>query len=245
MPKKSIMLFCIVALFVGSLSVMTPAQKTGAAQTTSLNVRFEPAMSDFTTCTVCGDGFGDYVDGVDGISAYFSRYGHLYFFFHGGDASPRRVNFTYSPAQFYPSPNHPTPDASQLPAGAQSYGELVTFNASTPYTPIQNMHIGDVPQCLETGWTLGQGSIVWTNDYHRDARQYFDPLSSYVVVSCVEQDGTGRCTKWELEPIASACNSATVPTLANVLKITSTKRSTTNQDYGLWKMPFKLTLTRR
>jgi hypothetical protein len=214
----------------------------GTSQTVSLRVSFEPAMSDLTACAVCGDGLGDYVDGVDGVSASLSRYGHLGFYFHGGDASPRRVLFNYS--DFYPLPNHPAPDSSQLPNGPQSYGELVTFNAFTPYTPTQDMHVGDAPQCLMTGWTIGQGSPVWNNNYHRDGTRFFDSQTSYVVVTCVEQDGTGQCTKWELQPIASGCNSGTVATLANVLTITSTKKSSTYADYGLWKTPFKLTLSR-
>jgi len=255
MSKRNLLLTISLALCVlvanFDVSAQNPvasesvAHQAGAGQTISLNVSFESAMSDFTACAICGDGFGDYSDGVNGVSAYISRYGHLYFYFHGGDASPRRVNFTYSPAQFYPSANHPTPDMSQLPAGAQSYGELVTFNAFTPYTPIQDMHVGDAPQCLMTGWALTQGSIGWDNGYHREYARFFDPLTSYVVVSCSAQDSTGKCTTWELEPIASACNNTTIPTLTNVQKITSTKKGSTYQDYGLWKMPFKITLTRR
>lgn len=240
--KKNALLGFGLALCLGIASLSASIERPGASQTVSLRLSFETAMSDATPCAVCGDGFGEYVDGVDGISASLSRYGHLAFYFQGGAAGPRRVLFSY--LDFYPSPNHPTPDPSQLPNGPQSYGELVTINAFTPYTPIQDMHVGDAPQCLKTGWTLGQGSPVWNNNYHRDGSRFFDAQTSYVVVTCVEQDATGKCTKWELEPSAGGCNSGTVATLANVLKITSTKKSSTYQDYGLWRLPFKVTLTR-
>src|SRR4030095_2708571 len=103
----------------------------GAPQSVSLKVSFEPAMSDATPCAVCGDGTGDYVDGVDGVTAYFSRYGHLQFYFHGGNTSPRRVLINYS--DFYPSPNHPAV-VPPPPIGSHSYGDFLTFYVFEPYT---------------------------------------------------------------------------------------------------------------
>ena len=241
--KRNQVLTVVFALFlVTAMSLSAPVGKASAPQPVPLRVTFEPAMSDATPCAVCGDGLGDYVDGVDGVIAGFSRYGYFAFYFRGGDASGRSVLFDYS--EFYPSANHPAV-VPPPPSGPHTYGEFVTFNAFTPYTYVQDMRVGDPPQCLLTGWNLDQGSPVWLNNYHRNGSPFFDPLSSYVIATCIEE-ASGACTKWELEPAASACNSGTVPTLVNVVKLTKVKpNKQTYEDYGLWKLPFKLTLTRK
>jgi hypothetical protein len=240
--KKSFVLVLGLALCMGIASLNISAQRPGTSETVSLKVSFEAAMSDATECAVCGDGLGEYVDGADGVSAYLSRYGHLQFYFHGGDASLRRVLFNYS--EFYPSANHPAV-VPPPPSGPHSYGDFITFKVFEPYTNLQDMRVGDEPQCLMTGWTLDQGSPIWENNYHRNGSPFFDPLTSYVSATCVAE-ASGKCTKWELEPNDSPCNSGAVPTLVNVVKVTKPKPNKVSyQDYGLWKLPFKVTLMRK
>lgn len=240
MRRTQVLMVVFALCLITSMSLGTPAGKGGAPQSVSLRISFEPAMS-VTPCAVCGDGLGDYVDGVDGVSAYFSRYGHLQFNF-GVNTSPRRVLVNYS--EFYPSPNHP-PIVPASPSGPHAFGDFITFKVFDPYTKLQDMRVGDAPQCLMTGWTLDQGSPVWENNYHRNGSPFFDPLTSNVVATCVEEV-SGACTKWELEPAASDCNSGTVPALVNVVKVTKPRpNKVTYEDYGLWKLPFKLTITRK
>ena len=242
MMTKNFVLVLGLALCMGIASLSVSAQRPGTSETVSLKVSFEPAMSDAALCAVCADGLGEYIDGVDGVSASFSRYGHLGFYFHGGAASARRVLFNYS--EFYPSPNHPAV-VPPPPSGPHSYGELVTFKVFDPYTNLQDMRVGDAPQCLMTGWTIDQGSPIWEDNYHRNGSPFFDPLTSYVVATCVEE-ASAKCTRWEIEPKDSPCNSGTVPTVVNVVKVTKVKPNRqTYEDYGLWKLPFRLTLTRK
>lgn len=187
MMKKNFVLVLFLCMGIASLNVS--AQRSGTSETVLLRVSFEPAMSDTTACAVCGDGLGEYIDGVDGVSASFSRYGHLGFHFRGGDASPRRVLFNYSDS--YPSPNHPAV-VPPPPSSAHSYGELVTFKVFEPYTNLQDMRVGDAPQCLMTGWTIDQGSPIWENNYHRNGSPFFDPLTSYATATWKRQRANAR-----------------------------------------------------
>lgn len=67
MMKKSFVLVLFLCMGIASLNVS--AQRSGTSETVLLRVSFEPEMSDTTACAVCGDGLGDYIDGVDGVSA--------------------------------------------------------------------------------------------------------------------------------------------------------------------------------
>ena len=71
MMKKNFMLVLGLALCIGIASLNVPAQRSGTSETVLLRVSFEPATTDAAACAVCGDGLGDYVDGVDGVSASF------------------------------------------------------------------------------------------------------------------------------------------------------------------------------
>ena len=114
--KESVLLFVNLVMCSGIFSVEAFAQRTGyTSETVSLKVSIDPVPEN-GACAVCSDNLGEYIDGVDGVSATFTKYGHSDFYFRGGDASPRRVWFYYSVQ--YPSTNHPfgtSPPAAHTP----------------------------------------------------------------------------------------------------------------------------------
>src|SRR5215467_3438711 len=142
MTKFSVLAVCLTALLAAS-GQGAYSQGGGRATSVSLRLTFESTMSDGTPCAVLGDGLGEYVDGTDGVTAYFSRAGNLQ---SGGGTSSRSVTVNYS--EFYPSPNHPA-SVPPPPSGPHSFSELNTFNAFQPYTLLQDMRLGDAPQCLK------------------------------------------------------------------------------------------------
>lgn len=117
-------------------------------------------------------------------------------------------------------------------------------------------------QCVCAGWTIDsdQGqNITWYNNFHRTGTVFHDNRTSYAVVTCAEAGSSGECVKWEIEPkkhyldangqpVTIACNDDTgqIASVAGVYSVETTKKNKhVNTYYGLYRLPFKLTLTRR
>jgi hypothetical protein len=265
--KKSFLLVAGLALLLGLAVAGVSAQKPGTAAAVPLRITIESYDSSGTPCAVCGDGrssqgynVNEYVDGIDGVSAGFSRYGHLGFYFGQGTSRLRWINIDYSNPYLLPDP---PPSPGPL-SGPRYSGDFITFKVSDPYVNLQDMRAGnDKAQCVATGWTAADPNntnVKWNNNFHRAGSVFHDDRTSYAVVTCTEEDFNGRCTKWEIEPkktyldnnsgqtVTIACNNTTgqVESVAGVLTIETVKnQKQTYTNYGLWKLPFKLTVRRK
>jgi len=224
--KKSSLVALSILLFACFLATAGYGQKPGASQAVALRVAIEPVIA----CGICSDGLGEYVDGVDGVTANFSKYGFLSVVF----SAVRTVNFDYS----YPG-NPPPPPV--LPVVAP---KITTYKAFDPFTNPQDMSYG-MTQCLPLGWSYNYGNTA------RNLGFRFGPNvggSSYAIITCTaaaNPDNTGQCIQWSIEPTADGtCN-----TLASLAGVTDTVTGRANKltyyDRGLYTMPFKLTLTRK
>jgi hypothetical protein len=224
--KKSSLLDLSLLLFACFLATAAYRDKPGSSQGVVLRVTFEPV----TACGICSDGLGEYVDGVDGVSANFSKYGFLYVDF----SAARPVTFDYS----YPG-NPPPPPA--LPVVTP---KITTYKAFDPFTNPQDMSFG-MTQCLPLGWSYNNGNTA------RNLGFEFGPHvggSSYAIITCTaaaNPDNTGQCIQWSLEPKADGtCNP--LASLAGVTDtVTGKGNKLTYYDRGLYTMPFKLTLRRK
>jgi hypothetical protein len=248
-------LIVLVLLMCCSLPLAVSfADKPGSSASVALRVTLESYNSNGTLCQILPDSGGEYIDGVQGIVALFDKYGNFYYKFHKGSTS-RSVQINYSSPFLLPSPTPP----DSPPFGAHT-GEFVTFKSADPYVNLQDMQVGnDKCQCLGTGWTLDtyeNSNITWNNQFHRTGSAFHDNRTSYAVVTCVEADS--KCTKWEIEPkktyldgmgqpVTIACNNTTgqVESVAAVVKVEAAKNKQTSINYGLYQLPFKLTLRKK
>jgi len=232
----SLLLFA--CLFVTAAS----GQKPGTSPAVALRVTVEPMDSTGTACRICGDGLGtntavyqnpnEYVDGVDGVRASFTKYGWLSVAFQDS-ATIRTVNFDYS----FPG-NPPAPPV--LPVYSP---KVTTFKSFDPYTNLQDMPYG-MTQCIGLGWSHTDGSNITRNHGFQ-----FGPHvsgSSYAIITCTAaaNANTGQCVQWTVEPkLDGVCNA--VPWVAGINDRIKIKGKATDYDRGLFSMPFKLTLVRK
>jgi|SRR5215813_6566484 len=196
-----------------------------------LRVTVEAADSSATACRICSDGLGDYVDGVDGVTASFTKNGYLSVGFQT-NATLRTVNFDYS------FPGNPAPPPT-LPV----IGPSITSQVYPDFN-LQDMAFG-MTRCIGMGWGYGDGGNIFRNHAFR-----FGPNaggSSYAIATCTSAtnpDNTGPCVQWVIEPkVDGTCN--TTPSLAGVNDRVKSKGHTTDFGRGLYSMPFKLTISRK
>jgi hypothetical protein len=247
---KKVLLTALGLALCLSLAVSnSSAQKPGTSPPVRLKFIVEPIVRqvgpDQVLCKICGDGAGsgaaysdpnEYIDGVDGVVASFGKYGgYLTINFQDNGGTARTVSFDYSA---------PTPTATQavplLPIVAP---KVISFKAFDPYTNLQDMTLGQ-SQWIGVGWSFNSGSSTSRNhgfQYGQQAGQ-----TAYAVITCVEADGTGNCTTWELEPKEFLPNNP--PERQDVAKVrdtTTVRGKSTVTDYGHYYLPFKLTLMRK
>ena len=230
------------------------SQKPGSSTAVSLRVTVENYNSSGSLCQILPDSGGEYIDGAQGITALFDKYGNFYFKFQHGSTT-RSVQFNYTSPFLLPSPLPP----GSPPFGANT-GDFITFKASDPYINLQDMQVGnDNCQCLGTGWTLDtfeNSNVTWNNQFHRTGSAFHDNRTSYAVVTCMEAET--KCTRWEIEPkktyldafgqpVTIACNNTTgqVESVAAVVKVQAARNKQTSTNYGLYELPFKLTLRKK
>jgi hypothetical protein len=190
----------------------------------ALSVTIEDTDSDNKTCDICSDGFGDYVDGQEGVSAQFDEWGNLIVSF-----GQRNVDFSF--------------EHSDL-AGIS--GSHVSSYIATRFTPaLQDLAEGEENSvCAEMNWVFRDATDQYKLLFQRDGGGPLADVdaSAWAVVTRVGPD------TWSLEP--RACNpppdgrsigaddSAAIVSLPNRGKANVTS-------YGTEQMPFKLTLSRK
>src|SRR4030095_1475492 len=68
--RNKLFVFCAALVVVLlALAPLTQGQKAGTSAVVPLRVTIEPTDSNNIACKICGDGLGEYVDGIDGVSA--------------------------------------------------------------------------------------------------------------------------------------------------------------------------------
>ena len=229
--KRNLLAF--LATIIVAFLVVSPmaAQKPGTSPVIPLKVQIESLDSLGTACAICPDGLGQYVDGQDGVTASFSKYGGLIVDF-GTAPALRSVSFIYNPAEGAPPP--------------MSLNGLTTYTGlpSTNNAPnLQDMTYG-LSQCLGMTWNHNNGGNTARTHGFRFSGGVLT-TTAYVMFTCTAADNTGRCTTWEAEPKASVCNPAENVSKARVKDTSTSRGKTTVIDYGLFDMPFKLTLMRK
>ena len=230
--KKYSLLTIGLLLYGCSFVTAASGQKPGTSTPVSLEVHIESTDSLFTPCAICSDGLGPYVDGQSGVTARFGKYGDLVVDFQSS-AAIRTVNFTYNPAG-----NNSAPLA--IPVVAP---KTYTFKAFEPYVNLQDMPLG-MSQCVGMTWNYTNGSNITRTHGFRFNRGDLTQ-TAYAVFTCTSADGTGSCTTWEAEPRGSACNPPANVSIARVRDSQTVHGKTTDTDYGLFSMSYKLTLIRR
>ena len=246
---KKVLLTVLGLTLCLSLAVSnSSAQKPGTSQPAPLKFIVEPTVrlvgSDPVSCKICGDGAGigaaysdpnEYIDGVDGVAASFNKYGYLTINFQDDGGSARTVSFDYSA---------PTPTTIQaVPSMPIVSPKVISFKVFDPYTNLQDMTLGQ-SQWIGVGWSFNNGGSASRNhgfQYGQQAGQ-----TAYAVITCVETDGTGKCTTWELEPKEFLPNNPLErQDVAKVRDTTTVRGKATVTDYGHYYLPFKLTLVRK
>ena len=152
----------------------------GTSALVPLRVTVEPMDSTSTNCRICGDGLGintaiyqnpnEYVDGIDGVSASFTKYGWLSISFQER-ASLRTVNFDYSSAG----------NPSALPV-LPVYSPKVTSGVD-PNLILQDMSFG-ATNCIRLGWSYTDGSNITRNHGFQFGHV---TGSSYAIINCALQ----------------------------------------------------------
>lgn len=253
--KNTFSFIASLALWL-ALAIVSLGQKPGTSPPVALRVTIENANSSGVGCAVCSDNGSEYIDGQQGIVAVFNKYGHFVFTFQNGETT-RSIQVNYASPFLLPVPSPP----DSPPTGYHT-GEIHTFKVGDPYVNLQDMQVGnDKSQCVGTGWTLdtfAANNITWNNNLHRTGSVFHDDRTSCAVVTCVEADGADKCVRWEIEPkktyldafgqpVTIACNNTTgqVESVASVVKVVAVRNKQTYVNYGLYELPFKLTLRKK
>ncbi|HJX92217.1 MAG TPA: hypothetical protein VJ372_17070 [Pyrinomonadaceae bacterium] len=230
MRTKYLILFAAPILLLSMIGSLTLGQKPGTSNVVPLRVTIEPTDSSSTACKICSDGLGEYIDGVDGVSASFTKSGWLSVAFQDR-ATIRTVNFDYS------LPSNPPPPPA-LPVVKP------TITSSIPTSSLQDMSYG-MTQCIGLGWSHTDGSNITRNHGFQ-----FGPHvsgSSYAIIACTaaaNPDNSGQCVQWTVEPkFDGTCNAT--PSVAGINDRIVVRGKASDNDRGRYSMPFKLTLTKK
>ncbi|HEX4947508.1 MAG TPA: hypothetical protein VFZ34_12635 [Blastocatellia bacterium] len=249
--KKTTLLLITLALGFSLVAIAALAQKPKTYPTVPLIVSFRDAGS--TDCNtiedprcadrIRSDGLGAYTHGVQGVSATIDQYGYLNLNFQTSDSPLRQVYFDYSVR--FPSASNPEPPLTPPAPGLQPKAQLTTLPLGEGnYTPIQNMALGS-SQCVKTGiaftWA-DKKKTQWRSNFRRsDTFTAQTAQTSYGVVTCEGVDSTGKCISWTLEPKSNCSGYDSIGELLH----TPTVGPFNFTDYGLYYLPFKLTLTKK
>jgi hypothetical protein len=210
--------------------------KTPSAPPVYLNVLIEE-LFDSTTGAAIGirpDVTGRlYQNGLESVSASFNQYGHFVFL-----SGSRSITFDYSSRLL-----QGLGDGTATVTGSETWSDVSTrsYNTGTPYTLLQSMYVGQ-SQCIGVGWHMKLGDAAETTRsvgfrYGRGTLEN----TAYVVISHTDQN------TWVMEPTPQGvCNGdATYDSSARVRDSKTVKGKTVDTDYGRYRMPFRLILTRQ
>jgi hypothetical protein len=196
---------------------------------TYLPVPLEVTIASDLGLKITGDS-SPYVNGQEGTTANFDKYGNLIVSFG------RPVCFDYGVSEVENPP----------PTGCYNNSYISTL----PKQPkqegdgaLQNLAKGS-SQCVQLNWHFRDASnVLWRNGFHRDPfPPEPQPEASYAVVTRTDAD------TWEVEPRAFSCQEygpLDPAGMARVFTHESVRGKTVYTDYGLYSLPFRLTLTRQ
>lgn len=245
----------IVKAAVGVLALLTmvsplAAQKGGGNSDVPIRVSIADRSSTLPPIPpdylVESDGMGEYVDGVDGVSARLDRYGDLIVNFQADPRTGRRrVHFDYScPANLATATVTCGSYPVDPPTGLQDRAYISTvcreIGTGFPCTgpKIQEMHDG-TEQCVQLNWEftddVGQS---WRNGFHRNRDLPNQAGTAYGVVTRIDAN------TWTVEPSGASCQGDNMPGVARTFRIETVRSKFVSHDFGTFWLPFKLTLTR-
>lgn len=185
-------------------------------------VSLKISVSDAGGNNLTSDGGGEYVTGLQKISAKFDQYGNFIFSCglsgNGPNATMVRwlnINFR-SPVQVFINP----PITGNDKVTSITTGSV----AAHTFIPLQNLAIGQ-SECV--GLTGGSGA-AWVMNFHRTAEDVSTSQSSYAVFTRINS------TQWTVMPAGSCSPNSNVCALRNGPGVL----------YGYYNMPFSFTLTK-
>jgi hypothetical protein len=165
-----------------------------------------------------------YENGQGGTTANFDKYGNLIVSFG------RPVCFDYG-----------VYGVEDPPTGCYNNSYISTVPKQQGDGALQELDPG-LSQCVQLNWQFRDASnVLWRNGFHRN-RDLPGPQdgTSYAVVTRTDAD------TWEVEPRALSCSGYNNPAgVAGVFTHESVRGKTVYTDYGLYSLPFRLTLTRQ
>ena len=183
-----------------------------------LKVTIEPDLQ------ITADYASPYENGQGGTTANFDKYGNLIVSFG------RPVCFDYG-----------VDGVEVPPTGCYNNSYISTVPQQQGDGALQELGLGS-SQCIQLNWQFRDASnVLWRNGFHRN-RDLPGPQdgTSYAVVTRTDAD------TWEVEPRALSCSGYNNPAgVAGVFTHESVRGKTVYTDYGLYSLPFRLTLTRQ
>jgi hypothetical protein len=211
---RNLFLVCVVSIAFAPLSSGAP-QKPGTYTPVPLIVTVHPVDSANNLCAICDDGGGPYIDGQEGVKATIDQWGDIIIDFQTTRTKIRGLKYNY------PSTASPVPPAG----GWHDYLSTLPLGNGA----LQAMVIGTsifVASCPLYNDPSGQPQ--YRHGFYRDCGTGLGPEGSRLVV-------TRRASnEWEVESESDA--------LARVFSATTKGRAQV-VDYGLIRLPFKMTLT--
>lgn len=194
-----------------------PGGGGGGQLPVALSVTIEGTDSANNACEICPDGFGEYVDGQEGVSARLDEWGNLIV-----DFGQRDVRFTF--------------DNDALPSGSYVNAYIATRRSG----PLQSLDV-DASVCAEMNWVFNDGTTAYKLLFQRDGggSWAYATLSAWAVVTRIGPD------TWSLEP--RACDAppdgrdAGRDSVAALMSLPNRGKAVVT-DYLPEQMPFKLTL---
>lgn len=238
---KKLLLFTVAIM---GLAVFSASAKGSRPQNVRLRVTIHDYMSDnLTPAQVRSDGAGEYIDGVDGVSAQAGSDGNLTVsFWYTATTRNVWVNHDHIDGQVFSGPvGSPCNPAVYCPPSGYQYAPHMATSLPAPI-PIQSMTIGS-SWCSNIFW--GFGPVPANNIGDVTARHDvfgIDSNTGYVVVTRTD------ATTWNVEtPIGGTCMPGSPNPVAKVSHnvIAQGKGHTTTNTQivdGYYYVPFHITL---
>ena len=166
-----------------------------------------------------------YENGQGGTTANFDKYGNLIVSFG------RPVCFDYG-----------VYGVEDPPTGCYNNSYISTVPQQQGDGALQELDPG-LSQCVQLNWQFRDASnVLWRNGFHRNRDLPGSQAgTSYAVVTRTDAD------TWEVEPRALSCPAdyENPAGMARVFTHEWVRGKTVYTDYGLYSLPFRLTLTRQ
>ena len=223
---------------VASVSIEAQGGKPKKLAAVPLSVVIESTTSAGVAARITDDGQGAYVDGVGGTAASIDQHGNLIIRFG------RQVGFDYGER----IEDLRDPGVTDEPvSGWYSTSYISSLNSRQP--PLQDLVEGQ-QQCIKLNWQRDLPGGGWLRlGFNRGPDDTLRDTTSYAVVTRDDQD------MWRIEPASGVtCNTnesnASGPygnpdATALVFTQVSTRGRWVYTFYGTYRLPFRLTLTRK